>query len=275
MSGGERGYLVVRVARSALAAIFFTGFAVGSVLLGFLLFPVFLLMGRGEGGRRRMRSCVRGSYRFFVWAARVTGLFRVDVAEDDLSVLSEARGKVVVANHISLIDVIILMSFLPDSTAVAKSAAGRNPFYSRIVASAFIVNDDPERVLASAAELLSSGVDILIFPEGTRTRPGAERRLHRGAAQVALHSGAGVMCVLMSSDPPVLGKGQPWWDVGGRTIRYRLEVRGEIVPQPLRSGEPSHAAAVSLTREIERCLWPDASGGLSKGPACRGTHAEP
>ena len=52
MSGGERGHLVVRVARSALAAVFFTGFAAGSVALGFLLFPVLLVAGRGENGRR-------------------------------------------------------------------------------------------------------------------------------------------------------------------------------------------------------------------------------
>lgn len=258
MSGGERGHLVVRVARSALAAVFFTGFAAGSVALGFLLFPVLLVAGRGENGRRRMRACVRWGYRFFVWSARVTGLFRVDAQEDDLGVLSSARGKVVVANHISLIDVIILMALLPDSTAVAKSAAGRNPFYSRIVSSAFIVNDDPERVLASASGLLSSGVNVVIFPEGTRTRPGAERRLHRGAAQVALHSGAGILCVSISSDPPVLGKGQPWWDVGGRIIRYRLEVRGEIAPPPIKADGPSHAAAVALTRELEGRLWPAA-----------------
>ena len=258
MSGGERGHLAVRAARSALASFFFAGFAAGSVVLGFLLFPALLVAGRGENGRRRMRSCVRGSYRFFVWAARVSGLFRVEVQERDMRTLSSAAGKVVVANHISLIDVIILMALLPDSTAVAKSAAGRNPFYSRIVSSAFIVNDDPERVLASASGLLSSGVNVVIFPEGTRTRPGAERRLHRGAAQVALHSGAGILCVSISSDPPVLGKGQPWWDVGGRIIRYRLEVRGEIAPPPIKADGPSHAAAVALTRELEGRLWPAA-----------------
>ena len=224
--------------------------------MGFLLFPVLLVAGRGGNGSKRMRACVRSSYRFFVWAARITGLFRVDVSPEDRRILSSAQGRVVVANHISLIDIIILMAYLPDSTAVAKSAAGRNPFYSRIVSSVFIVNDDPSRVLNVASELLSSGVNIVIFPEGTRTAPGAVRRLHRGAAQMALHSGAEVLCATIFCDTRVLAKGQPWWDVGERIVHYTLKTCGKIVPSALPKEGVSHSAAVALTDSMQERLWP-------------------
>ncbi len=247
---------MVRIARSALSGFFFLAFGVGSVLLGFLLFPILLVVGRGPRGRRRMRACVRASYRLFVWAARVTGLFRVDVSPEDMRQIASARGRIVVANHISLIDVVILMAFLPDSTAVAKAAAGRNPFYSRIVSSVFLVNDDPMGVLSSASELLSAGTNIVIFPEGTRTPPGTPRRLHRGAAQMAIHSGVPIMCMSIACSPSVLAKGQPWWDVGSRVIHYSLRALGEIVPPKIKSDAISHAAAVSLTNDIESRLWP-------------------
>lgn len=239
-----------------LAAAFFAGFAIGGLAVGFVLFPAVLLAGGGGRGRRRMRACVRLSYRFFVWAARVTGLFVVVASPETIRALSAMRGRIVVANHISLIDVVILIALLPDSTAVAKAAAARNPFYSRIVSSVFLVNDDPSRLLSSAAALLGEGVNILVFPEGTRTMQSARRRLRRGAAQIAIHAGAPVSCVRISCDPPVLGKGQHWWDVGGGVVRYGIELRGELAPPALEPGQTSHAAAVDMTAAMEKVIWP-------------------
>lgn len=255
MSVGREGRLIVRAARAVLAALFFAGFAAGGVLMGFLLFPLLPFVGRGDAGRRRMRGCVRAAYRLFVWAARVTGLFRVEASPEDMRLVASSRGRVVVANHVSLIDVVLLMSVLPDSTAVAKVAASRNPFYSRVVRSAFIVNDDPAGVLSAASDLLAAGVDVIVFPEGTRTSSGVKRRLHRGAAQIALRAGARIMCVSISCDPQVLAKGQAWWDVGARTVRYGLKVRGEIVPPPIETGASTHSAAAALTAEMARMLW--------------------
>lgn len=255
-AAGQRRLTFVGAMRSALAAAFFVCFGLGSAVLGFVLFPLLFVMGRGPRSRRNMRACVRLGYRLLVWAARVMGLFRVEMSPEDRHALSNARGRIVVANHISLIDVVILMANLPDSTAVAKSAAGRNPFYSRIVSSVFLVNDDPLRVMDAAAELLSDGVNMVIFPEGTRTAPGTVRRLHRGAAQIALHSKAKVLCVGISCDHHVLAKGQPWWEAGERVVRYGLEVRGEIVPPALPKDGVSHSAAVALTNQIGQKLWP-------------------
>ena len=239
----------MRFARSCLSGVFFAAFAFGSVLLGFLLFPILPLWGTGPSVQMRMRRLVRSTYRLFVWAARVTGLFRVEISPEDRRRLASLRGHVVVANHISLIDIIILVAYLGDSTAVAKSAAARNPFYSRIVRSAFLVNDDPEGVLARAGELVAQGVNMIVFPEGTRTPPdSSSRRLRRGAAQIALASGAPLQPVVIRCDPPVLAKGQPWHDVGDRTIVYTLKLKDAIPAQP--SSIRSHAAAVELTARI-------------------------
>ena len=244
----------MRLLRSCLAGAFFAAFALGSLLLGFLLFPVLLACGGDSGARRRMRTLVRASYRLFVSAARVTGLLRVDVSPEDRARLRSLRGHVVVANHLTLIDIVVLIAHLGDATAVAKSAAARNPFYARVVRSAFLVNDDPAGVLAEAGELLRQGVNIVVFPEGTRTPAGsAGRRLRRGAAQIALAANAPVLPVRIVCSPPVLAKGQPWHDVGGRTVSYSLEV-GEAIPAAT-AAVPRHAAAVALTRRIGQTLF--------------------
>ena len=131
--------LWIRVPRSALALLFFLAFGVGGLVLGCLLFPPLALFR----ARRAMRALVRACYRLFVWAARATGMIRVVLSAEDRARLAAMRGCVVVASHPTLIDVVVLLSLLPDATAVAKAAAGRNFFYSRVVRAAFLVNDNP------------------------------------------------------------------------------------------------------------------------------------
>ena len=250
--------LWVRVPRGILALLFFLAFGVGGLVLGCLFFPPLMIFR----ARRAMRALVRASYRLFVWAARVTGLFRVVLSPEDRARFDAMRGCVVVASHPTLIDVVILLAYLPNATAVAKAAAGRNFFYSRVVNAAFLVNDDPRRVLDDAKDLLARGGNLVIFPEGTRTPADAPtRKLHRGAAQIALHAGAPVPCVSVTCDPPVLAKGQPWWDVADRVIAFTLRVCGEIPVTAPEPGTVPHAAAVALTERINGLLFASPAEG--------------
>ena len=245
--------LWVRVPRGILALLFFLAFGVGGLILGCILFPPLMLFR----ARRAMRALVRASYRLFVWAARMTGMIRVVLSPEDRACFAAMRGRVVAASHPTLIDVVILLALLPDTTAVAKAAAGRNFFYSRVVNAAFLVNDDPRRVLDEAKELLSRGGNLVIFPEGTRTPVDAPRhKLYRGAAQIALHAGVPVQCVSVACDPPVLAKGQPPWDVGDRIITFTLRACGEISVEAPTPDAVQHSAAVALTARIQSLLFP-------------------
>ena len=244
--------LWIRLPRSVFALLFFLAFGVGGLVLGCVLFPPLMLFR----ARRAMRALVRACYRLFVWAARMTGMIRVVVSAEDRARFAAMRGCVVVASHPSLIDVVILLAYLPNTTAVAKAAAGRNFFYSRVVNAAFLVNDNPLRVLDEAKDLLARGGNLVIFPEGTRTPVDAPRhKLHRGAAQIALHAGAPVQCVSVACDPPVLAKGQPWWDVADRIIAFTLRMCGEIPVTALEPGTVPHAAAVALTEQSKGLLF--------------------
>lgn len=239
---------VSRVARGFLSAGFFAVFALGSLVIGLVAFPVIsVFSGKGLAERRR-RSLVRMSYRLFCAAARVTGLFRIEMDERTRRALKDARACVIAANHISLIDVVILIATLGDSSAIAKDGAARNPFYGFIVRSAFIPGGDTARVLEEASRLLAAGVNVIVFPEGTRSGAPtpSKKRLKRGAARIAAASGAKVLPVRLSCSESVLGKGQPFWDVGERTLVWRLEASDPIDPSHFPPGRPGEFALTSV-----------------------------
>ena len=212
-------------ARSILCAAFFLMFGVGG-----LAFSLVLLFPLPKPFARRM---LKMSFQFFVWLARVTRLFRVEITDGDRRTLAACRGGVVVSNHLTLIDVIILLSVMGDSVCVTKEAVSRNPFMRTVARNVLIVNEGPLAVLRLAKGHLSGGVNVVVFPEGTRTPvDDPEHAFHRGAAHIALRSGAPVEMVTIDCDPPVLGKRQPWWDVGSRTIVYTVRYRGRIETPP-------------------------------------------
>lgn len=248
----QRNRPFVRLMRSGLAAAFFLAFGLGGLVIGCVCFPLLAFFSQ-----RRMRALVRASYRLFVGAARVTGLFRVSISAADRARFARTRGRVIVANHLTLIDIVILIATLPDSTSIAKAAAKRNFFYSQIVRRVFLVNDDPARALDEAQRLLAQGVNVIVFPEGTRTPADAPaRKLRRGAAQIALHANVPLLPIRIACDPPVLAKGQPWHDVADRTIVWTLRALDEISVSRAPATCGTHTAAVALTKRIFDTLWP-------------------
>lgn len=241
----------MRFARSILSGAFFLSFGAGGLLLSLvLLLPL---------PQTWPRKLFRASFCLFVWAGEVTRLFRVELSPADRKAIASLRGAVVVANHPSLIDIVILVSLMGESVCITKAAAGRNPFMRVIVRNVLIVNDGPIEVLERARRALSQGMNVIVFPEGTRTPVDAEKHVfHRGAAQIALRTAAPVETVFISSDPPVLGKVQHWWEVGGRTVVYTVRYRGRIQipsPKPAVSATALHSEAAKLAEQMHERIF--------------------
>lgn len=201
---------------------------------------------------------MRLQFRLFVWWADVTRLFAVDVEPEDRKAFRELKGAVIVANHISLIDIVILVSLVRDSVCVTKGAVGRNPLMRVIARKLLIVNDGPDAVLRRSCRMLADGANVVVFPEGTRTPEDSPVHVfRRGAAHLSLRTGAPMELIRISCDPPVLGKGQPWWDVGDRTIRYSFRHVGRIEPMPVQDGLYSDLrnAAKDMTDRARRMVF--------------------
>ena len=224
--------------RSAATLALFALFGIGALVIS----PIVLALGRPDRGQPVVRAAWRLAAAAFAWL----GLVRV---ENDGC--GRPSGSVIVANHPSLIDVVLLVAMFPRTLYVAKRGLKSNPFLAAIVRATALPDDAtlPE----AAAPFLARGWNVLIFPEGTRSpAPDQLGPLRRGAAQLALRTNSPVACVRIDVSRRLLGKGQRPWDVGDRTVSFRLRMR--TIPA-MQAGEgPLHAQAVRLTDEIRSRL---------------------
>ncbi len=82
----------------------------------------------------------------------------IDYRFDNLIALKEDKHSLIVANHPSLIDYVLIASQLPQCDCLVKASIWRNPFIKGIVkAAGYIPNRDPESLLESCNQRLQQG----------------------------------------------------------------------------------------------------------------------
>jgi 1-acyl-sn-glycerol-3-phosphate acyltransferase len=236
-----------RIFRTGLA---FVVFGVGAAVIDALILPALRLVSwRRSDMRRRVQLLIHHAFQLFAWFMITIGLIRVTwVGRERL------RGGplLVVANHPTLIDVVLLVAAMPQADCIVKGAAERHLLMRRVVKSAgYIPNDRPDPLIESGTESLRQGRSLLLFPEGTRSPEGRLGAFRRGAARIALRSGRDLVPVVITCSPPTLMKGQPWYDVPACTAHVTLTVEEPI---RLRDHEASHKPEAAGARELTEYL---------------------
>ncbi|WP_413282780.1 lysophospholipid acyltransferase family protein [Vibrio sp. MA40-2] len=167
------------------------------------------------------------------------------------------QGVVVVANHPTLIDVVIIISQLRQCDCIVKSELWRNPFIRHVIQMAGYIPNESPKILDICQEKLSSGRKLLVFPEGTRTQPGKKIKCQRGAAQLAIRCKADIQRILITSNPPILYKGVPWYSVPKRKPIIEVKIMAcESVSSLIEGSRSTPIAARKLTTYLESALEP-------------------
>lgn len=214
-----------------MTGLSFFSFGVGAFIVGALLLPIVRLIPAAQDvKRRRARAVMSAGLRLFIGFMRRGGVLTYEFhGRDRLG----RPGQLVVANHPTLIDVVFLLAFMPAASCVVKKGMWRHPLTRLAVTLAeFIPNDDTAGMIEGAARALKEQQALIIFPEGTRTRPNQPMVFHRGAANVALRAAAVVTPVYIRCEPTTLTKSEPWYRIPARRPHFLLSVGDDLNLSP-------------------------------------------
>jgi glycerol-3-phosphate dehydrogenase (NAD(P)+) len=117
-----------------------------------------------------------------------------------------------------------------------------------------------EDAMATARAILGRGDCVVIFPEGTRVRPGPLGEPHRGVGRLALQTGARVVPVAVIGTEDV----RRGWRVRPRKVRIRCGAPLGYPTVP----EPSPAIALGVAERIWACVslqWEWLGGARATG----------
>lgn len=208
----------------------FVLFGIGGLVYGLVVFPLMFVFIRNPDRRRYIaRQAIGYGFAAFVAFMKAFSLFTLRI--EGREHIDDQRRQLIIANHPTLIDVVILISLFPQANCVIKEAVVRNPFMrSTVTAADYISNREPEHLLESCVDYLVSGKSLLLFPEGTRTSPDKSIVFKAGAATVAARSAADVQAVIIKCEPLLLSKQHPWHYVPREIPQIRIRV---LPPRPL------------------------------------------
>jgi 1-acyl-sn-glycerol-3-phosphate acyltransferase len=245
-------------------------FGLGSLVLVSIAFPIMrLLLHPKERFRKYGRRLVSSAFRFFIFIMHFIGI--VNLETDNREKYRNLSSKIIVANHPSLLDVVMILSLVPNADCIVNAYLDKNFIVKGIIRQLYILNSlDLDTTLRSCAESLKLGNCLIIFPEGTRTRRSGKIILKKGSARVALYSGCNIVPVhIGGTDKFGLGKRDPWYGFNTRwRYVYSLRMGQEISPEKYRD-IPAPKAVRAITKEMAAFLFPakDASvtGAISIG----------
>jgi 1-acyl-sn-glycerol-3-phosphate acyltransferase len=200
--------------------------------------------------RRRLPShawsCVWGT--FYVVANPLWRL-RVDGREK----LPWRGPAVLVANHLSLLDILVLYGLFRPFKWVAKAELFKIPFVGwnmRLNDYVPVLRGDRESVrkmMAHCREHLARGTPILIFPEGTRSQDGHLQPFKDGAFRLALDAGVPVIPIAVTGTADALPK-------HGLVLRQWMSARVRVL-DPI---EPRDHPSLEALKEAARAAIIDA-----------------
>ena len=130
------------------------------------------------------------------------------------------RPAVIVANHQSFIDILVLLGLNSKTVMITNGWVWQSPFFGRIVrfADFYHTANGYEALADSLREKVADGYSVVVFPEGTRSVDGSIKRFHKGAFYLAETLKMDILPIVLYGNGMVISKRQPFFIKKGTIV---------------------------------------------------------
>jgi len=206
-------------------------FGLGSSVLTILVLPPLRLILHPRARFQKYgRRVISAALRFFVFVMHTLGIVNLEFEKREN--FRHLESKIIIANHPSLLDVVMLFSLIPNADCIVNAYLNHS-ILRLLVKQLYILNSlDHDELLSTCTESLRQGNCLIIFPEGTRTPRSGKVVFKKGTARIALASGCNILPMhIGGTDKFGLGKKDPWTGFNPRErYVYRVSILPEISP---------------------------------------------
>jgi 1-acyl-sn-glycerol-3-phosphate acyltransferase len=221
------------------ATIFLAPLAVMASVLGF----------HDEKGGKVQQWCMR------TWARSLCLASGVRVVVHGAEHIAQGTGRVYASNHVSWYDIFATASVLPHYTFVAKEELRKIPIFGWGAEGAgvvFLARENRKSAFEayeSVAKKIAHGLNVIVYPEGTRGESYALRPFKKGPFVLAIAAKAPVVPVVVHGTREIMPKGS--FRVRGGTVHVHL-----LQPVPTTGYDYEHR------HELMRLVWERMAGTL-------------
>lgn len=149
---------------------------------------------------------------------------------------------IIVANHQSMIDILIMLSLAPKIIMVTNKWVWNSPIFGHVVRYADFIpsHEGFENMNEIIRKKVAEGYSVIIFPEGTRSVDGKIKRFHKGAFMLAKNLKLDIVPITLYGTGKLLNKKQMYYIKPGTFVASILP---RITPKQLNEYGALHNAA--------------------------------
>lgn len=205
-------------------------------LFGFLFFfsPFYLAAAFTSRSEYRIQRLNRRFYRGFFQLLKILAPRQQWSIDSDISAI---HSSVVVCNHVSYLDPILLISLLEQAKTIVKPVFFSVPIFGWVLRKAGYFPATSSGPLAGIMlqqmetmdAYLKNGGNLFIFPQGTRSRDGKIGNLHPGAFKIARYCCVPIHVLCIQNTDRLFAPGK-FFFFSRRNNYIRMRIVDTIVP---------------------------------------------
>ncbi|HPD57594.1 MAG TPA: lysophospholipid acyltransferase family protein [Smithellaceae bacterium] len=224
--------IIHRIWNFSITVILWSYFLFGYLfLLAFLYIPAFIIA-------RKMAATLQNINHvhlrcFFALTRALIRRTKFEIPDQ----VRELRSCVIVCNHLSYLDPILLVSIYPRQITIVKNTFFKVPIFGWFLKSAGYIPSAPNEMMGAAMinnlesikKHLADGGILFVFPEGTRSRDGKLAPFNKGVFSIARYCRAPINLVLIRNTNLLFRHG--YFSFNTRVFNtIKLELIGTLEP---------------------------------------------